>query len=87
MKTLIHFKSMTGTVRFVVFVMFLAAFSLYLAVFSFSSEGRLFDSGYMDLFVYIAIFLFSFFVSNKFGALVSMFSVVTICIIMSVLGM
>jgi PTS system mannose-specific IID component len=86
MKTLIHFKLMTNTVRFGVFVMFLTAFCLYLAVFSFSNEGRFFGSGYTDLFVYIATFLFSFFVSNKFGAIASMFSVLIVCIIMSVLG-
>jgi PTS system mannose-specific IID component len=85
-KVLINLKSMSDTVRFGVFVMFLAAFSLYLAVFSFSSEGKLFDSGYTDLFIYISTFLFSFFVSNKFGALASLFSVLAVCIIMSVLG-
>jgi PTS system mannose-specific IID component len=85
-KVLINFKSMSDTVRFGVFVTFLAAFSLYLAVFGFSSEGKLFDLGYTDLFIYIATFLFSFFVSSKFGALASIFSVLAVCIIMSVLG-
>jgi hypothetical protein len=65
--------------------MTLAAFSLYLAVFSFSSEGRLFNSGYIDLFLYLVVFMFSFFVASQLGALFSMFFVVAICIIMSIL--
>jgi PTS system mannose-specific IID component len=84
MKTLVQFKSMSDTVRFGVFVMTLAAFSLYLAVFSFSSEGRLFNSGYIDLFLYLVVFMFSFFVAIKFGVLFSMFAVAAICIIMSI---
>ncbi|MDR3196167.1 MAG: PTS system mannose/fructose/sorbose family transporter subunit IID [Endomicrobium sp.] len=86
MKILARFKSTSDSVRFGVFVMAMAAFSLYLAVFGFSSEGRLFNSGDIDLLAYIAIFLLSFFASNKFGPLFSMFSVLAICIIMSVLG-
>ncbi|MDR1434489.1 PTS system mannose/fructose/sorbose family transporter subunit IID [Candidatus Endomicrobiellum devescovinae] len=86
MKALVYFNSMSDTIRFGVFIMFLAAFSLYLAVFGFSNEGRLFNSDYIDLFVYIAIFLFSFFAASKFGPIFSMFSVLIICIIISVLG-
>ncbi|MDR2395861.1 MAG: PTS system mannose/fructose/sorbose family transporter subunit IID [Endomicrobium sp.] len=85
-KFLINFKSMSDTVHFGFFVTFLAAFSLYLAVFSFSSEGKLFYSGYTDFFIYISTFLFSFFVSNKFGTMASIFSVLAACIIMSLLG-
>ncbi|MDR2251871.1 MAG: PTS system mannose/fructose/sorbose family transporter subunit IID [Endomicrobium sp.] len=61
MKTLVHFNSLSETIRLGVFIMFLATFSLYLAVFGFSNEGRLFNSGYIDLFVYIVVFLFSVF--------------------------
>jgi PTS system mannose-specific IID component len=85
-KFLINFKSMSDIVHFGFFVTFLAAFSLYLAVFSFSGEGKLFYSGYTDLYIYISTFLFSFFVSNKFGALASIFSVSAACIMMSILG-
>ncbi|MDR2399003.1 MAG: PTS system mannose/fructose/sorbose family transporter subunit IID [Endomicrobium sp.] len=86
MKILIHFKSISNNVRFCVFILALAALSLYLDVFSFSNEGKLFNSGYDDLFVYFAVFLFSFFSASRFGALVVMFSVVTICIILPILG-
>jgi hypothetical protein len=43
MKALVHFNSISDTIRFGVFVMFLAA----LAVFGFSNEGRFFNSGYL----------------------------------------
>jgi PTS system mannose-specific IID component len=86
MKTLAHFKSMSHSISFGVFLIAMAAFCLYLNVFSFSSEGRFFNSGYVDLFVYIAVFLFSFFASNKFGSLFSIFFVLSICVIISILG-
>jgi PTS system mannose-specific IID component len=85
-KILVHFKSISSNVRFCVFILALAALSLYLSVFSFSNEGKLFNWGYDDLFAYFAVFLFSFFLANRFGSLVSMFSVVTMCIILSILG-
>jgi PTS system mannose-specific IID component len=86
MNILVHFKSISNNVRFCVFILTLAALSLYLAVFSFSNEGKLFNLGYNDLFLYFAVFLFSFFWANKFGSLAAMFSIVTICIILSILG-